>query len=485
VSTEADSAPEHGLRRELRFWEAIALSIGIMAPGAAMALNGTLPASLVGRAVPLAFVFASVGILFVSYAFIRLTGYFNHAGSVYALSGATLGPRAGFFSGWALLGTYLAFTAASTAEVGLFGQAFLDGTGIWPNAEWLVISLVAAALIWFVAYGDVKVATRALLSMEGLTVALIIVVVVVIFARLFAGTAPGDQSFTLSPFTPPSGVGLGTVALAAVFGLLSFGGFEGAASLGEETNNPRRDIPRAIATAVIAMGIFYTIVMLAQTLGFGVDKQGTEAFAGSSSPLGDLSRSYVGPIMADAINFGVMVSAFASALGTATAGSRILFALCRDGFLSRRLGETSVRTGSPANALAVVMVIAIVAFVAQRIGGVSAVNAFFYPGTIGVLSMLVTYIVVNVGALRFLFFSGRVRAWEAIVPVIALAILVYVIYANVYPVPDFPFNLFPYIVAAWLMVGLGIILLVPGLARRIGANLAEREGLAVEESPRL
>ena len=345
MSAEAGSGQERGLRRELRFWEAIALSIGIMAPGAAMALNGTLPASLVGRAVPLAFVFASVGILFVSYAFIRLTGYFNHAGSAYALSGVTLGPRAGFFSGWALLGTYLAFTAASTAEVGLFGQAFFDGTGIWPNAEWLVISLVAAALIWFIAYGDIRVATRALLTMEGLTVALIVIVVVVIFARVFAGTAPSGQSFTLSPFTPPSGVGLGTVALAAVFGLLSFGGFEGAASLGEETDNPRRNIPRAIATAVMAMGVFYTIVMLAQTLGFGVDKQGTESFAGSSSPLGDLSRSYVGPIMADAINFGVMVSAFASALGTATAGSRMLFALCRDGFLSRRLGETSDRTG--------------------------------------------------------------------------------------------------------------------------------------------
>ena len=484
MSTEAESAQGRGLRRELRFWEAIALSIGIMAPGAAMALNGTLPASLVGRAVPLAFVFAAVGILFVSYAFIRLTSYFNHAGSVYALSGVTLGPRAGFFSGWALLGTYLSFTAASSAEVGLFGQAFFESTGIWPNAEWVVISLVAAALIWFVAYGDVRVATRALLGMEGLTVTLIVVVVVVIFARVISGSAPNGQGFTLSPFTPPSGVGLGTVALAAVFGLLSFGGFEGAASLGEETDNPRRDIPRAIATAVITMGIFYTIVMLAQTLGFGIDKQGTQNFAGSSSPLGDLSRSYVGPIMADAINFGVMVSAFASALGTATAGSRMLFALCRDGFLSRRLGETSERTGSPANALAVVMVIAIVAFVAQRIGGVSAVNAFFYPGTIGVLSMLVTYMVTNVGAIRFLFLSGRVRAWEAIVPVVALAILVYVIYANVYPVPDFPFNIFPYIVAAWLIVGLGTVVLVPGLARRIGANLAEREGLALEESPR-
>ena len=49
MTREAESAREHGLRRELRFWEAIALSIGIMAPGAAMTLNGTLPASLVGR----------------------------------------------------------------------------------------------------------------------------------------------------------------------------------------------------------------------------------------------------------------------------------------------------------------------------------------------------------------------------------------------------------------------------------------------------
>jgi amino acid transporter len=160
----------------------------------------------------------------------------------------------------------------------------------------------------------------------------------------------------------------------------------------------------------------------------------------------------------------------------------MLFALCRDGFLSRRLGETSDRTGSPANALAVVMVIAIVTFGTQRMGGVSAVNAFFYPGAIGVLSMLVTYIVVNVGALRYLFLSRRVRAWEAIVPVVALAILIYVIYANIYPVPDFPFNIFPYVVAAWLVLGLGIVLLVRGLARRIGANLAEREGLAIEES---
>src|SRR6266513_5371033 len=148
ASTSATTAiPERpgGLRRELRFWEAIALSLGIMAPTAAMALNGVAPAGLIGRAVPLAFLFAAIAIALVSYAFVRLTGHFSHAGSAYALTGVTLGPHAGFFSGWGQLGTYTAFTAASTAEVGLFGEAFFDGTGIWHSPEWIVISLVAAA----------------------------------------------------------------------------------------------------------------------------------------------------------------------------------------------------------------------------------------------------------------------------------------------------------------------------------------------------
>src|SRR3954464_4265887 len=172
MATSAEGAPAdraHGLRRELRFWEAIALSIGIMAPTAAMALNGVAPAGLVGRAVPLAFLFAAIAIAFVSYAFIRLTRHFNHAGSAYALTGATLGPRAGFFTGWAQMGTYAAFTAASIAEVGLFGESFFDGAGIWHGPSWIVISLVAAALIAIAAYADVRITTRSLLVIEALS----------------------------------------------------------------------------------------------------------------------------------------------------------------------------------------------------------------------------------------------------------------------------------------------------------------------------
>src|SRR5215471_6473820 len=106
--TETDMA----LRRELKVWEALALSLGIMGPTIAMALDGTAPAGLIGTQVPLAFLLALIGIALVGYGFVRLSRYVSHAGSVYALVGVTLGPRTGFVGGWALWGFYFVSVAA-------------------------------------------------------------------------------------------------------------------------------------------------------------------------------------------------------------------------------------------------------------------------------------------------------------------------------------------------------------------------------------
>jgi amino acid transporter len=470
-----------GLRRELRFSEAIALSLAIMAPTAAMALNGTAVAGLIGRAVPLAFLIATIGVLFVSYGFIRLTRHFNSAGSVFALAGATLGPRAGFFAGFALMATYTLFTIASAAEVGLFGQSFLDGIGA-GSVDWLIISLVAMVFVAVLAFGDIRVATRTLLGFEGISVLMILVLMVVIFAKVLGGSAPAGQDFTLKVFSPPGGIPFSTVAIAAVFGFLSFGGFEGAASLGEETDNPRRNIPRAIGTAVIVAGIFYIVCMVAQSVGFGVSAAGVKRFGGSSAPLGDLSKDYIGSTFADVINFGATMSAFAATLGAATGASRILFALSRDAFAANRLGRTSSRSGAPAGALVVILAIAVVALLVYRLNGTDAVNAFFYPGTMGVLLMLVSYLVCNTGAIVYLYLRGERRAPlpEIVIPIVALGIIVYVLYENTLAGSlEYPYTVFPLVVAGWLVLGAAIAVLVPGLARRVGEGLAREEGLAI------
>ena len=461
------------LRRELSFVEAIALSIGIMAPTAAMALNGSLAASIAGSAVPLAFLLATIAVGLASFSFIQFSRYFAHSGSIYAFNGIALGSRVGFFSGWALFGTYLAFTAASMAEVGDFAQTFFSDLHV--NIDWLPLALVAGVIIWILAYSDIALSTRLTLILEGISVLLIAIITIIIFVR---GGASG--SLTVQPFLPGNQP-FSNVGLAAVFGFLSFAGFEGAATLGEETRNPRRNIPIAIIAAVLGTGLFYVAVTYAQTIGFGTSDAGIKTFAASTAPLGDLAQSYAGIIMAALINLGATISAFASALGTANASSRILFSMGRDGFVTERLGLTSGRTGSPFIALAVVMVVAFAIVLGwSRAPGINGAALFGYLDTIGVFLILVAYILTNIGAIYF-FTSRRIWTWQWIVPVAAILILGYTLYSNLYPVPAPPNNLFPYVALAWLLIGLIIILVSPTLVRRIGERFKENEGLRIEE----
>ena len=128
-----------------------------------------------------------------------------------------------------------------------------------------------------------------------------------------------------------------------------------------------------------------------------------------------------------------------------------------------------------------VLFIGVGAIVVQRIAGVSAVNACFYPGTLGVLCMLVAYMVTNVGAIRYLFIAAR-RAplWEMAFPILGIAFIVYTIYKNVQGVP-FPYDRFPFWVAGFLAIGLIIVLATPALARRVGQALVQDAGL--EDAP--
>ena len=79
------------LRRELSVWQAVGISVALMAPSMAANINPQGTAGLVGRATPLAFLLAAVAVLLIAYVFVRLCQYYRHAGSVYVFAGATLG----------------------------------------------------------------------------------------------------------------------------------------------------------------------------------------------------------------------------------------------------------------------------------------------------------------------------------------------------------------------------------------------------------
>src|SRR3954462_12233887 len=124
------------LRRSLSVWQAIGLSVALMAPSMAANINPQGTAGLVGRATPLAFFLAAVAVLLIAYVFVRLCQYYNHAGSVYVFAGATLGARAGAVAGLGLMGTYVFYGLVTASAAGIFGAAFLDSIGVWNNQPW-------------------------------------------------------------------------------------------------------------------------------------------------------------------------------------------------------------------------------------------------------------------------------------------------------------------------------------------------------------
>ena len=456
-----------------------------MAPSMAANINPQGTAGTVGRAVPVAFLLAMVGVLLVAYGFVRLCQNFNHAGSVYGFVGATMGARSGVVAGWSLMGTYIFYTCVSTMATGIFGCDFLDKAGIWTNQPaWapFLLGLIGLAGMYLLAVVPARNGTRVLLTFETVTVLLIIVTAIVVFAKLAGGSAPRGLGVDWSVFSIPSGTGATTVFLGVVYGFLSFAGFEAAATLGEEAKNPRKDIPRAILGTAIFGGVYFVIITAIEVMGFGTDEAGMGAFLKSGSHMGDLGSSYVGSWVGTIISLGAAVSAFGCGIACVVGATRLLFALGRDSG-NAALSKISAKNGTPSTATSLIVVAAVVIIVGWKIiANPAPFDVFVGSGFMGTIILIFAYILATIGAIKFLFFSGvkRTKQWEIVIPLAGLLVLAYTLYRNVVPFPaSGPGRVQIIVSILWIAVGVIAVAAAPNLARKVGEKLTADENLSI------
>ncbi len=469
----AGPQPSEGLHKELSLVDASAFSVGLIGPVGAIGLLGTGAALIIGRAVTLSFVFAVVGVALVAYCFVKLSQHISHTGSVYALCGVTLGPQAGFFAGWALMGAYIAIGCGSTIEIGLFARSFINDAFGTHITQWWWLAMIGLAGVAAVAFMEIRVITRALLTSEVIGAILVTILSLVIFVKVIFSHGPQGQTFTLNFLVLPHGSGISTIAKAAVYGFLAFAGFEGAAALGEETSNPKTQIPRAIKTAVVVVGAFYLITAAAQSLGYGATAKGAAAY-GAGLPFSDLGAGYIGKWYADLLNLMATVSLFAISLGVASGGARIMYAQARDA-TGKKTGLAGLsKHGQPGAALIVVLLIIGGNLIVEQLVRETVLNATFSALQVGTVLILTAYVVATVGAIRFLFFSGepKVPMWQLIIPLLGGAFVCYTIYRNVFIGQTGALASTPAIEIVYLIVGLVVVLVVPGLAGRVRRGLA-------------
>lgn len=245
--------PSRSLRGgSLRFARTVALSVGIQGPTAGVIVGPAVLASIVGGAGALAYLLGFVAMALVAYAFIVFSRSFNTASSVYGFNGAALGARYGFVSAWLLLLVYTSFASAVYASTADITQSLLASLGV--HVGWVWLAAAGWALTVVLAYASIGLSSIVIFLAEGIAIVLISIVGIVVLAK----GGYHHHAFSAAPFET-HGIALGVLGLGVVNAFGGFSGFEGAATLGEESRRTTRTIPAAVGVSLAASAAVYIV----------------------------------------------------------------------------------------------------------------------------------------------------------------------------------------------------------------------------------
>ncbi len=275
-----------------------------------------------------AFPIVLIGQLLVTGVFGDLVSKWPFQGSVYAWARRLVGPRYGWFAGWAYMwGLTLALSALSLAA----SQFLLGALGVaGPSQPVTVLVALGVLILGSLAnmFGGHLLKTLLYISMAceliasaGIGTALLFFHRTnpwsVLFTAAGAGHGPG---WLFSPF-------LGVVAFVG----FSFLGFESAGSIAEEVKESRRVLPKAISLSLLAAGLLVMYAVLGLVLAV---PNISDVLAGKvadpvTSTLETRLGSGTGRILLIALTIGFM----ASLIAVQAAVSRVIWASARDRLL--------------------------------------------------------------------------------------------------------------------------------------------------------
>jgi amino acid transporter len=463
----------------LRLWDAIAISVSVLAPGMAMLLNVSGVATTAGGSTPLAFLLGGIACLALAFVVIGFTRRMASAGYAYTYASRSLGKHAGFMAGWLYFFGFICFVPMTMSGVGYLAADLL---GLSPKL-WILFFFIGMALFLFLSVIRIKVTTRVQLIVGIATVAIIVLVDLITTAK------GGNHGQALSAFTFGHTLtgGFHGVFYGIILGVTSYIGFETAADFGEETAQPRRYIPIAVIVATVFAVVFYLWTTYSITIGFGV-KNGA-AFAADPVALKTIATTFIGSWLGTLVEIGGMASAFIVCVACATAAARTLFAMGREGVLPAAFGRTNPRFKTPVNATVAVAAVSIV--MALLIGYPLSDSAFGQPfsnyyfwATVGTLAIIVVYAMLCIGGIVFFYRTRTTRRWNPLihvaVPVVGAVVFAAALYGSIYPAPPGILKWTPYVAVVWLVIGIVVLVWLrlqrPGSVDQIGSILGEEGG---------
>jgi len=438
-------AHESGLRRDcLSFLEVVAQSVANIAPTATPALIIPVVFASAGNGLWIAYAFATVALLLVTYHINQFARRSASPGALYTFVAKGMGATWGVICGWSLVIAYLitgcAVLCGAANYAGVLAQTLVGVNPVLPLA--LTVFAIIAAGAWYLAYRDVELSTKFMLSLEGVSVGIVLLLAIAFYVR--TGRVADPHQFSTAGLTA-SGLVQGLV-----LAFFSFVGFESATALGHEAKDPLRSIPRSVLVTVLAVGAFFTFMSYTMVSGF----EGYATSLGNSNqPMTELAHIAGFPILGTLFAFGATIGQFACAVACVNAGSRVIFAMSRHGLVHASAAGTHGTHATPHVAVTISAAIVLAAPLVLVSAGVSLLNAFGYLGFVATFGFLFAYILVSIGAPIYLRRRGELTATTVVMSVLSVAMLAVATVGSVVLSPTTPYNYLPYVFLGLLALG--------------------------------
>ena len=442
-------------------------------------MTGAVPVAIAaGNGAAAVGTYLAVGLvlLIFSVGYTRMSSQVTNAGAFFAYVGKGLGTNMGVASAFASLVGYITI---QLAIYGFFGGIVAGEMAARFALElpWYVWSLLAWLVVSALSLLSVDVGAKVLGVLLVLEMLALMITAIAIFAN--PKTPAVDFVASFSPEQIFAGGFAGAAGIAIAFAFASFIGFEATAIYGEESKNPKRDVPRATYWAIGAITALFTFVSLAMVTGLGAGNVGAEVakLAGDdlSNPaavLFTLAGANVGSWMPEVMGWLVISSLFAGLLAFQNAASRYFFALGRGGVLPSMMGRTNA-AGAPQNGVILTSIIALLVVLGFALAGLDGIgNLFFWMSAVTAVAIIFVEILVSIAIVVHFSKNKGANLWQGtIAPIVAAICLILAEYllmsrfnllGSLAPTPERAGN-------AWDLSALGwVLVLSPFIAALIG-----------------
>lgn len=351
--------------------------------------------------------------------------------------------------GWVYLLFYPVATAMLTTLLGsTVHQILLAKYGI--DIPWWLPMVVLVVFVAVLAHRGVEMAVTVVVVL-GLAEMLIMIALCV-----WCLFVPGDGGTSIAWIWGDKSPGASGFFLGFIFSIYNLTGWDNAATLGEETSNPLKNVPRAVLGSILIMGIFVVLTTWGEITGWGTNQLASMADSDIPPIFVLAERHWSGAWILAPI---AMVTAISGAcLACMNAATRIFYEMGRTGTLPAVLGRLN-RNRTPGNAV-VLQTMLNVGIGLLLVATVGLAEIFAFTGLMFVFALNFVYVLANFAVWRL--YRTRARSEfhvikHAVIPFAGAVALLAVSYMSLNPLPAAPLSWALPVVVSWFVLGVIVL----------------------------